>query len=245
MRYRTLLADDEPLARQRLEHLLADFEQIEIVAQAGDGDETLNIIQQQNIDLVFLDIQMPGRTGLELLQELKNPPLIIFTTAYDQYALKAFEENAIDYLMKPIEEQRLAKAIAKLERIKGSTKHKLQAALESALKHLQPAAGRLAIKLGDRVLFLAYEDIYFFRSSDKLVYAHTVDSEYICDQTLNGLQKTLPPNQFVRAHRSALVNMAKIKEARRWFAGKYLLVMEDKKHTELPLARSQKHLFGF
>jgi len=247
MTYKTLIVDDEPLALQRLERLLVESHpEIEIVAQAADGDEALNILTKQDIDLVFLDIQMPGMTGLELLEKLEDPPLIIFTTAYDQYALKAFEENAIDYLLKPIEHERLAKAIRKLNRLSASGQSRLQDTIKKVLQNLnQPQRQQFPVKIGDRVIFVDYQDIYFFKSEDKVVLIKTFDKEYICDDTLNTLEQRLPKELFLRAHRSIIVNLNQVKEARRWFAGKFRLVMKDKKQSELPLSRTQKKHFGF
>jgi len=247
MPFKTLIADDEPLALKRLERLLADFHaEIELTAQASDGDEALRILLTRDIDLVFLDIQMPGMTGLELLQRLTDPPLIIFTTAYDQYALAAFEENAVDYLLKPIEKERLGKAIRKLQRLTQPHQQNLRKTISAVLAQInRPKPAQFPVKIGDRVIFLNYPEIYFFRSDEKAVLVKTFDKEYICDQTLNELEESLPPDLFLRAHRSVIVNTQQVKEAQRWFAGKFRLIMKDSQRSELPLSRSQKHLFGF
>jgi two-component system LytT family response regulator len=247
MRYKTLIVDDEPLARNRLAHLLSHFQpEIELVAEAGDGDEALHILQTKKLDLVFLDIQMPGMSGLEMLQRLSDPPLVIFTTAYDQYALNAFEENAIDYLLKPIEKERLEKAIRKLQRLSNSSQERLQQTITAILQRInQPRRTQFPVKAGDRIFFIEYADIVYFKSDEKIVLLKTADKEYVCDQTLNMLETLLPAEIFVRIHRSAIINLKQVKEAHRWFAGKFRLVMKDKLQSELPLSRSQKHLFGF
>ena len=247
MPFKTLVVDDEPLARVRLIHLLEKYKNdFEIVGQAVDGDEALQKIQQQEIEVIFLDIQMPGKTGLELLEELEDPPIIIFTTAYDQYALKAFEENAIDYLLKPIERERLGKAIDKLKRLTINQKSELQDQIKNLLLTIQqPHTNRFPVKIGDRVIFIGYEEICFFQAMDKVVVLHTYDNKYICDESLSTLERDLPKDIFMRVHRSVLVNINHIKEARRSFPGKYMVLMKDKQGTELPLSRTQKGRLGF
>jgi len=245
--YKTLIVDDEPLARKRLIYLLKDFkDEIEILAEAANGDEALEKLKDEEFDLVFLDIQMPGLSGLELLEQLADPPVIIFTTAFDQYALKAFEENAIDYLLKPIERERLKKAIEKLKRFSAEKKDHLQDQLKSILSSIQkPLIKQFPVKIGDRVIFIECNEIYFFRALDKVVVLNTFDKEYICSETLNVLEESLPADKFRRVHRSAIVNINHIREARRWFAGKYRILMADKKKSELPLSRNNKKFFGF
>ena len=247
MNFKTLIVDDEPLARERLIRLLQDYnEEIDITAQAANGNEALEMLRNEQFDLVFLDIQMPGMTGLELLKRLQNPPMIIFTTAFDQYAVKAFEENAIDYLLKPIERDRLKKTIEKLKRLKENKNDYLQHQLKAILESVQrPLSKKFPVKVGDSVIFLEYGDIYYFRAEEKIVTVNTHEDEYICSETLTQLEKKLPADIFVRCHRSAIVNINKIKKVQRWFAGKYRIIMTDKRKSELPLSRDLKKHFGF
>ena len=245
MHWKTLIIDDEPLARERLKRLLnAHADHIEIVGQASDGEEALDQITRLNPDLLFLDIQMPVLTGFEMLAKLNKSPLIIFTTAYDQFALKAFEENAIDYLLKPIEEDRLSRAIQKLKRLSTNQMDSYQ--LQQLVASVQrKTIQRFPVKIGDRIKFIDYEDIYFFKAGDKLVQLNTYDSDYILNESLNELEQKLPDDIFRRSHRSVIVNVKHIKEVHRWFSGRYKIIMKDKYKSELPLSRDLKKHFGF
>lgn len=244
--WKTIIIDDEALARKRLSALLTDFPYIELIAEARDGFEALEVIHQLHPELIFLDIQMPGLSGFEMLEQLSEHPLIIFTTAFDQYALKAFEEYAIDYLLKPIEKKRLERALNKLHYLSGADREVWQSQLTSLLDSLRkPRVNRYPVKVGDRVLFIDYDDIYYFQATDKVVVLHTYDKTYVCGDSLNVLAEKLPGDMFVRAHRSILVNTKHVKEARRWFAGKYRLIMSDKNRSELPLSGKQRKYFGF
>ena len=247
MKFKSLIVDDEPLARQRLRYLLQDFkDDIEIKGEAAHGNEALDMLTKEHYDLIFLDIQMPGMTGLELLGKLTHPPMIIFTTAFDQYAVKAFEENAVDYLLKPVERERLKKTIEKIKRIHQQERYPVQSQLKSLLEFLnKPKPKHFPVKVGDSVIFIDYEDIFYFKADDKLVTVNTYDKAYICSDTLTLLEKKIPAEVFLRCHRSAIVNVNKIREVRRWFAGKFKIIMNDKKKSELPLSRNLKSHFGF
>lgn len=247
MKWKTLIIDDEKIARERLKRLLTKFsDKIELIGQAADGEEALEMIKKLQPDLLFLDIQMPVLNGFEMLAKLDSPPLIIFTTAYDQFALKAFEENTIDYLLKPIEADRLSKAVQKLAGLPVRQIDAYQKQLQQLLASVQSKKiQRFPVKIGDKIIYLDYEDIYFFKASEKLVQLHTFDSDFILSESLIELEQKLPGNIFQRSHRSAIVNVHYIKEVYRWFSGRYRIVMKDKAKSELPLSRNLKHLFGF
>lgn len=246
MAYKTLLIDDESLALQRLSRLLEGYrDQIRIVDTASDGPDALEKIKKYSPDLIFLDIQMPGLTGFEVLERLDNPPMVIFCTAYDEYALKAFDTNSIDYLLKPVEPDRLAKSIKKLKRLSQNEKETLNLRLDHLLNSLkQPQTRRIQVRIGDRIKFVDTEDIVFFQAKDKYVELHTRDDFYIISQTLNQLEEELPPADFIRIHRSAMVHLKYVDEVVRWFSGGYKVKMKDNTGTELPVSRGEKHKLG-
>ncbi len=240
MKYKTILIDDEPLALQRLERLLAPFEFIEITATASSGFEAVEKINELKPDLIFLDIQMPELTGFEVLEQIDESPFIIFSTAYDEYALKAFETNSIDYLLKPIEPKRLKTALEKLQRFTqediGLYKEQLQKLLAS---FKAPSKKRIKVKIGNHIRLLNVEDIYYFRAEDKYVEVHTFDESFLLNQSLNQLQADLPPDDFVRVHRSAIINLNFLMEIKNNF-GTYRVRMLDKNKSELPVSRNSK-----
>ena len=240
--YRTIIADDEPLARQRLKSLLNSQPiRIEIVGEASDGDMCLEMIQQIAPDLVFLDIQMPGRTGIELLQELQNPPWVIFVTAYEEYALKAFELSGIDYLVKPVSTDRLQKSLEKLARITGpqNQTEALQNALKivlSANEQNKPVA--IPVKSGNRTFFIKITDIAFLKAEDKYVTVHTKEGKkHIIEQSLNYLEDKIG-SPFVRVKRDFLVNRDFVKDITRYFSGSYILKIGDVDSTRIISGRS-------
>jgi two-component system LytT family response regulator len=248
---RAYLVDDEPLALERLQRLLAQFPQIHITGTATDPAEAVTALNSTGsaIDVLFLDIQMPGINGFELLSRLTTQPFVIFTTAYDQHALRAFETNAIDYLLKPIEPEQLERALKKLGRLRPIAKPDWQQnpALPQLLKELtaslrepQPAyPTRIASRVGERISFLALEDVTHFLAQDKLTFAITSGKKHCIDQTINDLEHRLDPARFLRIHRSALVNVDWIHEVNSWFAGKVVLTLKDPQHTQLTVARDR------
>lgn len=249
---RAFLVDDEPLALERLERLLAAFPEIEIAGAATDPSAavtTLNDPDSQPVDVLFLDIQMPGMNGFELLAQLATQPFVIFTTAYDQHALRAFETNAIDYLLKPIDTDHLERALNKLGRLRPIAKpHWLQnPALPQLLKELTASLreghaaypNRIASRIGERISFLPLDDITHFIAQDKLTFAVINGRRHCVDQTIVDLERRLDPAKFLRIHRSALVNVDWIHEVNSWFAGKVVLTLKDAQHTQLPVARDR------
>ncbi|MBU8923484.1 MAG: LytTR family DNA-binding domain-containing protein [Bacteroidales bacterium] len=246
MSFRTILIDDEVLAIKRLRRLLEPFGGvIEIIGEANDGNEALELIESLRPDLVFLDIQMPGMTGFEVLEKLEYLPLVIFSTAYDQYALKAFETNSIDYLLKPVDPERLEKAIDKLGRITSEGENKLRDQLKRMMLRMgRSSTRRIQVKTGDRVKFIDIEDIFFLTAGGKYVELFTADSSYLLTKTLKELEEELPPDDFVRIHRSSIINLAHVDEFARMFSGAYVARMKDKKKTELPVSRQSKGRLG-
>lgn len=235
--YSCLIVEDEALARARLKKLLQNFkEDIEIIGEASDGEEGLKAIEELKPDLVFLDIQMPVLNGFEMLKKLQNQPKIIFTTAFDQYAIKAFEENSVDYLLKPIEEKRLAKSIEKLRKLEPSSKNQ---DLQSLLQHLmEPAIETVTISLGDRLFLLPTKDIVFIKAEDKYLSISDNDGKtHLLTGSLTDYEKKLG-SSFIRIHRSVLINRKYIKEIRKGSKASLAFIMRDGGNTEFKASQS-------
>jgi two-component system LytT family response regulator len=244
------LVDDELLAIERLTRLLAGFDSIRIVGSATDPAQALAYLNDDSgeaADVLFLDIQMPGMTGFDLLARLNVQPFVIFTTAYDEFALRAFEVNSIDYLVKPIETDQLARALKKLGRLRPVPKPEWQ--LDSAEVLQQLAASlqtqqpdyprRIASRVGERISFLDLSEVTHFIAQDKLTYAMVNGHRNSVDQSIAELERRLDPARFLRIHRSALVNVDWILEINSWFAGKVILSLKDAQHTQIPVARDR------
>lgn len=246
MKYKTILIDDEPLALQRLERLLQPYNDIiQVIDQASNGNEAVEKINSLKPDLIFLDIQMPELNGFEVLEQLTDMPLIIFSTAYDEYALRAFETNSIDYLLKPVDPKRLNQALEKLQRLTGDDVSKFQNRLQEMISRLnEPTRKRIQVRIGDRIRLLNIQDIYFFQAVDKYVEARTFNESFLLSQSLNQLESELPSQDFVRIHRSTIINLNHLDEVFRWFGGSYRARMLDRKKTELPVSRYSKTKLG-
>lgn len=244
-RLRAYLVDDEPLAVRRLARLLSAAERVQIAGSSTDPEEAVSFLNSHPVDVLFLDIQMPGLNGFELLARLDRQPMVIFTTAFDQYALKAFEVNSIDYLLKPIEPRQLERALAKLERLVGggaqqqwNERSDIRTMLEELSRALRgPQAqhpNRIASRLGDRVLFIDLARVTHFCAQDKLTYAVSGGRQYCVDHTITELEHKLDPRKFLRIHRSTLLNLDWVQEAGAWFAGGAVVRLRDEKRTEWP-----------
>ena len=207
--YKAILIDDEPLARQLIRSLLQPYTQIEVVAECGDGFEGFKAIQELNPDLIFLDIQMPRLNGFEMLELLDNPPAVIFTTAFDEYALKAFEAHAIDYLLKPITKDRFDKAIQKwLQQAANKDRPQVSALLENNV--YEGYQHRIVVKDNSLIRIIPAQDIYYIEANDDYIKIFTKDGSYLKKSTLSHIEQTLDPQQFVRVHRSYLVPVTQL-----------------------------------
>jgi two-component system, LytTR family, response regulator LytT len=251
MDLRAVLVDDEQLARDELGYLLGRVGGIEVIGQAGNGVEALTTIERLRPDVVFLDVQMPGLTGFEVARRMldtETPAHIIFVTAYDQHAIEAFEVNAVDYLLKPVDQARLELALQRARRrvatdrpldAGGSINDQLEKIVQLVADR-QSRRERLAIKVGERFLLVQAEDIIHASLVDDgiavVTSQHAGTSNY---RTLDELQARLDPTVFWRVHRSHLVNINKIKEIVPWFSRNYILRMKDEKATEIPVSRTQ------
>ncbi|RZM25266.1 MAG: response regulator [Pedobacter sp.] len=235
--WNAVIIEDEPLARQRLKRLLAVHESIVVIGEASNGLEGLLLIQSLNPELVFLDIEMPVLNGFEMLGRLEKAPKVIFTTAYDQYAVKAFEEESVDYLLKPVEKERLAKAVIKLDQFVAAD---YTIPLELLMKQLQvkKVAKTLTVKIGDRILLIKLEELVFIEAEEKYVFLSTVDGKrHLTDFTLTGLEEKLP-DHFVRISRSVIINTELIREIRKGFNGAFFFMMNDSLNSKLNSSRS-------
>ncbi len=244
IRIRALVIDDEPLARDMIREMLQGDSEVEIVGECANGREAVEVIKALSPDLIFLDIQMPELGGFEVLESFdpKTAPYVIFATAYDQYAVRAFEVHAFDYLLKPFDHERFdvawqrAKAQIKLDRTGERDQHIL--ALLEELKSGPRYVERLAIKTGGRVFFLNVHDVHCVEAEGNYVRVFDNQKSYLLRETISGLEEQLDPKQFLRIHRSAIVKIDKIKELQPWFHGEYRIILENGK--QLTLSRNYR-----
>jgi two-component system LytT family response regulator len=236
--WKALIIDDEQLARKRLARLLAPYEHVRLIGEATNGVDGLEKIEKLLPDLIFLDIEMPVLNGFEMLAKLKHQPKVVFTTAYDQYAIKAFEEDSIDYLLKPIEPARLEKTVKKLGQIQQHAPDYSQLEILMEQLRVKKEIKTLTVKIGDKILLIKLDSIVFIDAEDKYVFLHTTDGKkHLTDFTINVLNEKLP-EEFVRIHRSYIVNSEHIKEIRRGFTGSFVFVMNDRENTRLTSSRA-------
>jgi two-component system, LytTR family, response regulator LytT len=253
-----VIVDDEQLARDELAFLLKNVGDVDVVAQGKNGVEAVNLIREHNPDLVFLDVQMPGLDGFGVLKKLmdrKVPlPKIVFATAFDQYAVKAFEVNAVDYLLKPFDKERVAESVhrARTKFEAGDPASDKFETLVRMLEAQKPQSSKILVKASGRLFLINQKDICFASIQDGVISVVTggpngLEGQSNC-RTLEELLDSLDANLFWRAHRSFLVNINRIKEVVPWFKSSYQLRMDDKKQTEIPVSRAQtkrlRELFG-
>jgi two-component system, LytTR family, response regulator len=207
---RALIIDDEPLARMVVKEYLQDFDQIEVIQECNDGFEGLKAIQQYQPDLIFLDVQMPKINGFEMLELVEKQPAVIFTTAFDEYAIKAFEAHAVDYLLKPFNKDRFVKAIEKyLSQSPGAASpKKTEEVLEAANSPAQHE--RIVVKTGTKVKIIPVQDVIYLAADDDYVSVYTADGSYLKNKTMNFFEQALDPRYFVRVHRSYMIAIQQI-----------------------------------
>ncbi len=249
MMVRALIVDDEPLARQRLRTLLKGESDIEIVGECSDGQEAVAAVRELQPDLLFLDVQMPVLDGFGVLEALgpEQLPAVIFVTAYDSYAIRAFEVNALDYLLKPFDRDRFRKALQRARSMifkegPGFTGEQLGALLEESHPERGPTTGRplerLVIKSSGRVFFLRTEEIDWIEAAGNYLRLHVGNDMHLLRDTMNNLEARLHTDKFLRIHRSTMVNLERVKELQPWFHGDYKVILLD--GTELTLSRSYR-----
>jgi two-component system, LytTR family, response regulator len=238
---RAYLVDDEPLAVKRLTRMLLATGRVDIVGSANDPQTALEFLRAQPVDVLFLDIQMPGLTGFELLGRLESQPMVIFTTAYDRYALEAFDVNSIDYLLKPIDGERLDRALDKLERLGARPRPDIKALAKELAVQLAPnrRLERIASKVGERTTVLDVARISHFSAKDKLTFAVLGGREHVVDYTLSELEERLDPRRFVRIHRGTIANLAFVQELFPDVDGGVVVRLKDDQKTELSVARDR------
>jgi two-component system LytT family response regulator len=242
-----LIVDDERLARKRIRSLLKNERDVEVVGECADGAEALAAIRKQSPDLVFLDVQMPEMDGFQVLQEVGGDrmPAVVFVTAYDKYALRAFEVHALDYLLKPFDEDRFGEALRRAkEQVLGGSNGELHGRLIALIEHLRSGeryVDRLLVKASGRVLFLKTEDIDWIEAAGNYVRLHVGKESHLLRETMNTIETRLDPAHFLRIHRSTIVNLDRIKEMQPWFSGEYVVLLKD--GTELRLSRGYRDKF--
>jgi two-component system, LytTR family, response regulator len=250
MKLRAYLVDDEPLALERLRRLLERTGRVEVTGSTTEPEKAVAALTVDPPDVCFLDIQMPGLNGFEVLARLPSQPVVIFTTAYDQYALKAFGVNSVDYLLKPVEPESLQRALKKVEGLRGSGRL-AQPDLQVLLKHLTDSLRetkaeypeRIASRLGNRLWFLDLARVTHFYAEDKLTYAVSEGKAYCVDYAITELERKLDPKKFLRIHRSAVVNVDWIKEVASLPGGALNVRLKDRKDTDLTVARDRAREF--
>jgi len=234
---RAIIIDDERLARAELKKLLQDYPEVEVVDEAANADEAINKIDSLQPDLVFLDIQMPGKTGFDMLAELERAPHVIFTTAYDEYALKAFEVNALDYLLKPIEPKRLADAMQKLHIVETKENH---IAPENYNQSILTEVDQVFVKDGERCWFVKLSDIRLFESVGNYAKVFFGANKPLILKSLNALEERLDPKTFFRANRKHIVNLRMIEKIEPYFNGGLLLELKGGEKIEVSRRQTVK-----
>jgi two-component system LytT family response regulator len=243
-RTRVVVADDEPLARERLRMLLSSEPWLELVAECQNGTEAIDAIQALAPDLVFLDVQMPGATGFEVIEAVgaENMPPVVFVTAYDQYALRAFDVRALDYLLKPFDRERFSEALQRarkqIEREETGDLGRRLLALVKDLRKDQPKSDRLVVKSGGRLFFLRADEIDWIEAAGNYVRLHVGTSTHLLRETMNAIEGRLDPEKFFRIHRSRIVNMERIQELQPWLNGEYAVLLRT--GTRLTLSRGYR-----
>jgi two-component system, LytTR family, response regulator len=241
-----LIVDDEPLARERTRRMLADLPGISVAGEAGSAEEARRKIAELEPDLLLLDIQMPGEDGFALLESLDSRPAIVFVTAFDHYAVRAFEENAVDYLLKPFRRERLEQALDRARQDlarPGALAERLEGLLASLGRPTaDESLERLTVRLGQKQLILRTADVLWFGAEEKLVFAAMATQRHYVNFTLDQLERRLDARRFIRIHRGVIVNLDWAAVLRAGFAGTYRLQLKDDAKTELPVSRARARL---
>lgn len=239
-----MLADDEPLAQEELSRLIAEDKDFQVVAKASNGTEALEKLKGAQADVIFLDIEMPGLNGLEvasrLAEDWEKPPLVVFATAYHEYAVKAFEANAIDYILKPYDPERLKKALARAKTFlqsKASAKEQLISLVDYSVQKglLRRLIGRR--RLSKERVFVDPGQVYYFHAELAEVWARLENEELLIHSTLKELLQNLDPAHFCQTHKAHIVNLDKIEKVSPMFSGNFEIILKDSKHSKIPLSR--------
>jgi two-component system, LytTR family, response regulator len=235
---RTIIIDDEKLARELVKSYLQHFPELQLEGECTNGFEGIKMINELKPDLVFLDIQMPKITGFEMLELIEEPPAIIFTTAYDEFALKAFEVNAVDYLLKPFSEERFSTAVNKAlkmirdKEVNKKTLNKITDTLSSSPEYLK----RIVVKNGSRISVIPAEEIQWIEAQDDYIMIHTKNEKHLKQKTMSSVEKNLDPSAFVRVHRSYIISLKELKKIVLMEKESYRVILND--NTSLPVSKS-------
>lgn len=235
----TLIVDDEPLARKRMRSLLLDYPDFDVAGEAADGAEALQKIEELGPEVVFLDVQMPELDGFEVVRRLdpERAPLVVFVTAFEQYALDAFRAGAAQYLLKPVDRDELLKAVVRVRQLAASTSAP-DPSLAAVLAHLQPPRTflqRVAVRTNGRALLFRIDEVDWLESAGNYVRLHIGKGRYLLRETMTGLEEKLDPQRFVRIHRTAIVNVDRVRELQPVSHGEYSVILND--GTRLTLSR--------
>jgi two-component system LytT family response regulator len=232
---KVIIIDDEPLARSIVKEYLQQHPQLQLVQECNDGFEGVKAIQQYQPDLIFLDIQMPKINGFEMLELVEDPPAVIFTTAFDEYAIKAFEAHAIDYLLKPFNQERFDKAIAKwVEQKNNAGESKTEELLETASQSPSQSQ-RIVVKTGSKIKIIPVHDVFYLEAADDYVKIHTQEGYFLKNKTMSHFEQVLDKQQFVRSHRSYIVNVQQITRIDPYEKDNHVAVLRS--GTKVPVSR--------
>lgn len=234
-RIRAILVDDEKLARQYLNELLGQFPQVEVLCECRNGFEAVKAVAEHRPDLLFLDIQMPKLDGFEVLELLEHPVAVVFVTAYDEYAVRAFDAHALDYLLKPFSKERLAETLDKVQRNLGRARPPVSE-LKEAARPADEFQKRIVVKDGTSVVIIKDDEIDYLQAEDDYVSIHKKDKSWLKHQTLASLEHALDPRRFIRIHRSVIVNVERIDKIEPYTKDRHLAILKD--GTRLPISRS-------
>ena len=239
--YKTIIVDDEPLARLRLKTLVSEYTgKFEVIDEAENGEEAIEKINQQHPDFIFLDIQMPEINGFDVLKKLDYLPKIIFCTAFDEFALQAFDTNCIDYLVKPLTKERFAKTIEKIDQFNDiESTINIEKLIEQFNREYKKSdATSIPVKVGDKVIFLRLDEVSYFQADEKYVTVVTKHAKsYTLDSSLKRLEEKLP-DYFIRVHKSYLINKNLLKEIRKHFNNRFVLILDDYNQSKITSGRS-------
>ncbi len=236
---RVAVIDDEKLARDRLGRMLRKVGDVEVVGEADDGTSAVDLLESTKPDLAFLDVQMPGVDGFGVLERSRHVPHVVFATAHDAYAIRAFEVHAVDYLLKPIARVRLEEALRRARNRVDAAPVDLAELIATVRSDARRFSEQIPVYRGKQILVLPVEEILWFEVESRLVYAHTAGDRFTTNFNLRELEDRLDPDIFFRAHKSRIVNLRHVRAIVPWFGGRYKLVMRDTAKTELELSRTQ------
>lgn len=229
---KTIIIDDEPLAAGIVQEFLVEFPQFQVLEVCQDGFQGLKAIQHHQPDLIFLDVQMPKITGFEMLELIDSPPAVIFTTAFDQYAVKAFDAMAIDYLLKPFSQERFSKAIEKYL----AQANEPQLEEREGLNQLAEKSNRLVVRVKNEIKIIPIHEVTFFEAEDDYISIHTSGGKYLKKMTMKSLEDVMDPGKFARVHRSFMVNLNQITQIEPFERDSYILKMRD--GTQVPVSKT-------